>query len=178
MGAGVGAETWVWRQRNARVWENKSLCTLAEVIRSATSFWRTGGKLVVLKPTVLTKCRPITKPHEEFLKLNINVAFDRNHKTMGCGHVLRDSRGRFVVARGVQWSGSYSPKEAEAVAVKEALSWTKHSDLDKVFVEIDSLSVVKMNRTTHIFVKQSISNAGCSEWFDYPPPYLCNFLGI
>lgn len=39
--------------------------------------------------------------------------------------------------------GVYSPKEAKAVAIREALSWLKNHNVEKVQVEFDALLVVQ-----------------------------------
>ncbi|XP_019161452.1 PREDICTED: uncharacterized protein LOC109158087 [Ipomoea nil] len=60
-----------------------------------------------------------SKPKCDFLKLNVDaVAIEKQRGCMGLGCVLRNDRGQFVAARGVQWKGVYSSKEAEAVAIK------------------------------------------------------------
>lgn len=51
---------------------------------------------------------------------------------MGFGSILRDDNGDFVAAKGIQWTSIFSPKEAEAVAVREALSWLKQNNIYKV----------------------------------------------
>lgn len=62
---------------------------------------------------------------------------------MGFGCVVRDDLGHFVAARGSHWRGYYSSKEAEAVAIRESLSWLKTLNIDKVIIETDSLQVTQ-----------------------------------
>lgn len=83
-----------------------------------------------------------SKPPEGFLKLNVDASIDSTNGKMGFGCVIRDEHGKFVAARGIQWNGVFSPREAEATAIREALSWIKSLSLDKVYIETDSLQVV------------------------------------
>lgn len=41
------------------------------------------------------------------------------------------------------WRGIYSPREAEVVAIREALRWTKNHNLDKIHVETYAFLVVQ-----------------------------------
>nr|GMC57780.1 uncharacterized protein LOC109186242 [Ipomoea batatas] len=59
------------------------------------------------------------------------------------GLVLRDSAGDFVAAKSVPWRGVFTPREAEAVAVQETLSWIKELNHKNVQIVIDSLLVVQ-----------------------------------
>ncbi|XP_019152214.1 PREDICTED: uncharacterized protein LOC109149045 [Ipomoea nil] len=62
---------------------------------------------------------------------------------MGLGWVLRDHHGSFLSAVSQPWTGTYSPREAEAVAIREALSWSKQHSIEYLHVETDSLLVVQ-----------------------------------
>ncbi|XP_031130585.1 uncharacterized protein LOC116032236 [Ipomoea triloba] len=84
-----------------------------------------------------------TKPQQGFLKLNVDVAIDKQGARMGFGCVVRDDLGHFVAARGSHWRGYYSSKEVEAVAIRESLSWLKTLNIDKVIIETDSLQVTQ-----------------------------------
>ncbi|XP_019166893.1 PREDICTED: uncharacterized protein LOC109162664 [Ipomoea nil] len=57
---------------------------------------------------------------------------------MELGWVLRDDSGGFLAAKNVLVTGTYLVKEAEALCVREALSWLKATGLGGVDVEMDS----------------------------------------
>ncbi|KAH9754875.1 reverse transcriptase domain-containing protein [Citrus sinensis] len=57
------------------------------------------------------------------------------------GGVIRDSGGDFIAAKCQSFPGSFHPREAEALAVREALSWIKHMQLSKIIIETDCLNV-------------------------------------
>lgn len=81
------------------------------------------------------------KPTQGWLKLNIDAAIDKHNHKMGLGWIMRGEEGHFMAAKCYPLHGNFSPKEAEAVAVREALSWLKNRRHDKVLVETDSLLV-------------------------------------
>lgn len=62
------------------------------------------------------------KPHEGWLKVNTDAAVFSDG-TIGVGAVIRDSNGSFVGARCCKVAGAWSPREPEAISMKEALSW-------------------------------------------------------
>jgi len=61
---------------------------------------------------------------------NVDAAINKGEARMGFGPVLRNDMGRFVAARGMPWRGAFTPREAEVVAVREALSWIKELHYD------------------------------------------------
>ena len=67
---------------------------------------------------------------------------------------VRDSGGGFIAAKCQSFPGSFHPREAEALAVREALSWIKHLKLSKIIIEIDCLTVYSA------LISQSASSNG------------------
>ncbi|XP_031120261.1 uncharacterized protein LOC116023402 [Ipomoea triloba] len=80
---------------------------------------------------------------KSFLKLNVDAAIEKNNLRMGFGSTLRDEEDKFIAARGAQWHGAFSSREAEAVVIREALSWIKNINFAKVHIETNSLQVVQ-----------------------------------
>ncbi|XP_031106841.1 uncharacterized protein LOC116011420 [Ipomoea triloba] len=72
------------------------------------------------------------------VKLNTDAALDVENNVMGLGWVLRDDGGRFLAAKGLRVEGTYEVKVAEAICVREALSWLKGTGMGDVDVEMDS----------------------------------------
>lgn len=62
---------------------------------------------------------------------------------MGFGLVRRNSNGNFIAAKGLTLNGLYTPKEAEAIGVREALCWLKQLKLDHVIIEMDALQLFR-----------------------------------
>ncbi|KAM7525060.1 hypothetical protein LguiA_014962 [Lonicera macranthoides] len=61
---------------------------------------------------------------------------------MGFGGIIRDSSGNFVAAIQGSFAGRFSPLLAEAVGLREVLSWIKDRNEGPIVVESDSKFVV------------------------------------
>ena len=57
------------------------------------------------------------------------------------GAVIRSAGGDFIAAKSNSLPGRFDPREAEALGVKEALSWLKKFHFKSVMLEMDSLLV-------------------------------------
>ncbi|XP_074377333.1 uncharacterized protein LOC141718856 [Apium graveolens] len=77
-------------------------------------------------------------PQQHWVKINIDAAIFADIKTIGIGGVIRDANGRFLKAMCKQVEGSWSPREAEALGLKEVLSWTKQYGFTQCVFETDS----------------------------------------
>ncbi|XP_019185981.1 PREDICTED: uncharacterized protein LOC109180726 [Ipomoea nil] len=97
----------------------------------------TGG--VLLRGCCCAYCRgALDTPGAWELKLNTDVAMDAGNGVMGMGWIVRDEHGEFVAAKCVTYPGLYGVKEAEAVGVRETLSWVKGLGFGVIDVETDS----------------------------------------
>ncbi|KAL8095164.1 hypothetical protein AgCh_036571 [Apium graveolens] len=81
------------------------------------------------------------KPKEGRVKLNTDAAVF-NDGSIGVGCVLRDAQGRFLGARSCRKAGAWTPREAEAIGMKEALSWMLTWKHNHCVVETDSKNLV------------------------------------
>ena len=66
------------------------------------------------------------KPMVGWYKMNVDGAVDPNRSLTGCGSILRDAEGNFISARAAPIQISILSNEAEAMSMREALSWLKH----------------------------------------------------
>ena len=82
-----------------------------------------------------------SKPPTGWLKCNVDAGVFRSHDNFSFGGVIRDAGGTFVVAKCQCFPGSFHLHEAEALAVREALSWIKNLQISKIIFEIDCLTV-------------------------------------
>jgi ribonuclease HI len=55
---------------------------------------------------------------------------------------IRNDQGRFVKAKTMWFDGNPPPKEAEACALKEGISWLGELEFSKVVIELDCMLVV------------------------------------
>nr|GMD46977.1 uncharacterized protein LOC109155085 [Ipomoea batatas]GMD46978.1 uncharacterized protein LOC109155085 [Ipomoea batatas] len=137
--------------RNSIIWNNQTLDSAEATVRSARTYYKDWTNVVtedhveVKKDITDVKW---TKPQEGFLKLNVDAAIDKHTGNMGFGCVLRNNHGSFVAACGLRWRGIYNAKEAEAIAIRESLSWLKSNNFDNINVETDSLLVVQGLKST------------------------------
>lgn len=78
-------------------------------------------------------------PRVGWLKCNTDAAVFADERRVGLGSVIRDESGKFVAALCCNIRGNYSPRDAEVLSIREALSWLKSMKLSKVIVETDCL---------------------------------------
>ncbi|KAH9768542.1 reverse transcriptase domain-containing protein [Citrus sinensis] len=74
-------------------------------------------------------------------KCNVDAALVRSRGLISFGAVIRLAGGDFIAAKSNILPGRFDPREAEAIGVKEALSWLKKFSFKSVVLEIDSLLV-------------------------------------
>ncbi|XP_074378397.1 uncharacterized protein LOC141719935 [Apium graveolens] len=82
------------------------------------------------------------KPPEDWIKMNTDVACDFRTNTMGLRCVARDEFSNFQRARGTVMYPSVQPRIAEALILREALSWIKQWRTTKCIFESDSKQLV------------------------------------
>lgn len=79
-------------------------------------------------------------PEVGALKINVDASVRAGSDTFLVGMVLRDYEGVFVAGKTISIQASGSIFEAEAIGVREALSWVKDQNLQnkRVYIESDS----------------------------------------
>ncbi|KAM5569439.1 hypothetical protein ABKV19_016788 [Rosa sericea] len=133
----------VWKERNTRVWENKSKRVSDVVLETTFTITNVGGGRRNAGE-VRWQSPPIG-----CVKLNIDGAFMLASGSGGIGMVLRDNTGQFLAAKGRPVMGLMSAEHAELLACKEALEFILERSLQPAIVETDSL-----------VIKQQLSHAG------------------
>ncbi|XP_074378029.1 uncharacterized protein LOC141719551 [Apium graveolens] len=89
---------------------------------------------------VVTGERVWFKPPLGWVKVNVDATIFQNG-FIGVGCVLRDTHGQFLGARCKRVEGAWRPREAEAIGLKEAMSWVKRMNITHCVFETDSKSV-------------------------------------
>ncbi|XP_019196332.1 PREDICTED: uncharacterized protein LOC109190316 [Ipomoea nil] len=144
----------ICRARNDKVWRNLNT-TARAIVENSRAFLRDWEAYSVDEVSHLQRQIPCSpkwqKPKPRWLKLNVDAALDTGSGKMGLGWVLRDDHGGFLAAACMPWIGLFSPREAKALAIREALSWCKRKSLEFLHVETDSLLVVQ-GLSSHEFV--------------------------
>ncbi|XP_074352378.1 uncharacterized protein LOC141691547 [Apium graveolens] len=76
------------------------------------------------------------KTAEGWFKINVNAAVFQD--SIGCGAVIRDAQVEFIGAMCKKVEGAWTPREVEAITLKEALSWIIEMEYEKCVFETDS----------------------------------------
>ncbi|XP_019158357.1 PREDICTED: uncharacterized protein LOC109155085 [Ipomoea nil] len=137
--------------RNNIVWNNQRLESASSLIFKTKTYYAAWLAATTDKQQNQRNIAAVDrwiKPQQGFMKLNVDAAINKEESCMGFGCVLRDDQGCFVAARGAKWRGTYMAKEAEAMAIRESLTWLKYVTLNKVVIEFDSLQVVQNYHST------------------------------
>uniref|UniRef100_A0A803QMW8 RNase H type-1 domain-containing protein n=1 Tax=Cannabis sativa TaxID=3483 RepID=A0A803QMW8_CANSA len=141
--------TWrIWLARNDILWNNKTT-TAFEVVRSARTNLDSWKNAQVQRTAPLLNVNYSNgrehwmKPMTHKFKINVDGAIFEAENCFGIGCVIRDQTARLVEAISVSKHGGVTPEIAEAIGVKEALSWIKKKALSDVEIETDSLVVVQ-----------------------------------
>lgn len=71
-----------------------------------------------------------------WIKCNIDVCVFSSHLGHGC--VIRDIQGEVIAARSTILPGGGDVFMAETMSCKEALSWLKELNFDRVVLEMDA----------------------------------------
>nr|GMC53588.1 uncharacterized protein LOC109159918 [Ipomoea batatas] len=117
----------IWNARNKNIW-NKVDSLPKLVVQHSLSYlkeWKS-----VRTPPLSAICSQRNqvkwvKPSNGFLKLNIDASVHSDTSHVGMGWILRDQDGYFVAAQTETRPSPLLPREAEALAIREALSWLK-----------------------------------------------------
>lgn len=137
----------VWINRNDKVWNNKT-GSVNQVLNSAGQLlyqWQAAKKQQFYADTDVHKlvhgaiCWE--RPKFGWVKRNVDAAIFSSQGNIGFGCVLRNSEGVFLTARCAGMAGNFGAREAEALGIREALSWLKGLQFPCVIVETDCLQV-------------------------------------
>ncbi|KAL8100316.1 hypothetical protein AgCh_032534 [Apium graveolens] len=86
---------------------------------------------------VVAGVRVWVKPPFGWVNVNVDAAIFQNGY-IGVGCVMRDTSGQFLGARCMRIEGAWRPQEAEAIGLREALSWVKEKNITCCVFETDS----------------------------------------
>ncbi|XP_074364152.1 uncharacterized protein LOC141704900 [Apium graveolens] len=83
----------------------------------------------------------------KLVKVSVDAAIFEDREEIGFGIVARDSEGALIEAKAVVHTELTDPGLAEAMGVKEALSWIEQMKWPSVILQSDFLSVVQAIRS-------------------------------
>ncbi|XP_074342024.1 uncharacterized protein LOC141679422 [Apium graveolens] len=91
-----------------------------------------------------------TLPPANSVKINTDVAIFEENSNFSFAFVVRDHRGSLIEVRTRCLRGSPNPDLAEALGIREALSWIKNEDQHDVILESDCLQNVQVQNVQAI----------------------------
>nr|GMD28072.1 GPN-loop GTPase 3 [Ipomoea batatas] len=131
----------IWNSRNQKVWNNVDSSPKL-VVKHSLSYlkeWKSVRSSPHLQDVSTQRSTDKwVKLDSGTLKLNIDASTHQNAFQVGMGWILRDHQGYFVAAQAATRPGPLHPREAEALAVRKALSWLKDNQWEDVVVETDA----------------------------------------
>lgn len=139
----------VWFWRNKKVWSDKAVTATFAMEESCKSIasWREARKAntassVGGREKLINRWIP---PEAGAVKINVDASVRDGADTFSVGMVLRGPEGDFIAGKTINMQAPGSVFEAEAIGVREALSWVKDQQLQnkRVFIESDSQLTVR-----------------------------------
>ena len=137
----------IWIHRNDIIWNDK-FGSVQQVLNSAGQLlyqWQVAKKQVYYVDDDVHRLAhgavSWERPKFGWVKCNVDAAIFESQRRFGLGCVLRNSDGCFLAARCVGRPGMFGAREAEALGIREALSWLKKLQFPCVVVEMDCLQV-------------------------------------
>lgn len=79
----------------------------------------------------------------------MDAALFEDVNCIGLGSVVRDVDGKLLMAKSSRYEGLLPPREAEALGLKEALSWMKGRNYRKCVFEMDSKILADACKKAH-----------------------------
>nr|GMD98846.1 uncharacterized protein LOC109177106 [Ipomoea batatas] len=150
-------DTIIWNGEEKGNYSVKSCYRLlrGEVETNNNKHWTRVWKLAIppkVKNFIWQACSNLLPTADNLRKRKVNCP---SGKSAGLGFVLRDSGGNFIAAGARNWAGSYHPKLAEAISIREALKWSKEKGYNALQIESNALLVI-----------QGLKNAAYDSYFD------------
>ncbi|KAL8157102.1 hypothetical protein AgCh_001987 [Apium graveolens] len=110
--------------------------------------------------------------------------WDKEWRSTGTGMVIRNEYGQFLRARNHKLQALYSPREGEAIGLKEALSWVKNFGYRRCVFETDAKELAEAlnyvprsaNVVAHELARATYAMSDINEWVDTPPDCICDAL--
>ena len=131
----------VWKSRNNLVFngKNRNLKTLV-IVNQALEFFHCLSSPRLLTRNVMMRIR-WEKPSQGWWKLNIDGSYCGNTSLAGCGGVVRDDAGRWVIAfsRSIGRTNSFA---TELWSLREGLLLCNNLNINALEVELDAKSIV------------------------------------
>ncbi|KAL8094866.1 hypothetical protein AgCh_036398 [Apium graveolens] len=131
----------LWNRRNKWVWSKVEMSVFGTKSAAVNLLadWRRAQQDKLKATQVMgSNSKVWQKPQVGWVKINMDAALFTSSNSIGVGGVIRDADGGFVSAMCKPVAGIWMPREAEAISLKEVLSWTKQQRYTRCVFETDS----------------------------------------
>lgn len=170
----------LWNRRNKWVWEkiNVSGFGVRQGAMNLLSDWRNVQQEVTRNVVSSnTSLGHWSKPPSGWVKVNIDAASFEELNCTGVGAVIRDEQGEFVRARSRRIEVLLHPREAEALSLKEALSWVKELGFRDCVFETDAKQLADACRNIQGASYFHTIVSDCVEYCKHFDNVLVQFVG-
>lgn len=148
----------IWKCRNEIVWRQKSIEALG-VVELAKRPLINGGCAqdrnfdnYLGYMTAADGAEKWRSPNIDTIKVNVHAVIFNSSNCYSDAFAVRDSHGNPVKARAKCTHWSITPETAEAVGIREVLSWIKDREWSKVELKSDFLSLIQVVRESSIML--------------------------
>lgn len=90
------------------------------------------------------------QPQQGIVKVNTDAAIFEDSNLFSFAMIARDHNGRMLEALSRCKQGHINPDVAEAIGIREALSWVKRNDWPSVILESDCLAAIQAIRCSSV----------------------------
>ncbi|XP_074373609.1 uncharacterized protein LOC141713950 [Apium graveolens] len=135
----------LWNRRNKWLWDKVNVSAFgvqSTAVSMKTEWDKAQHEKKVVKPAVSATGRRWIRLPQGWVKINVDAVTFTANGSIGLGSVIRNEDGTFVGARSKKMEVLLHPREAEAVSLNEALSWTKELGFKQCIFETDAKLVV------------------------------------
>uniref|UniRef100_A0A803NPI6 RNase H type-1 domain-containing protein n=1 Tax=Cannabis sativa TaxID=3483 RepID=A0A803NPI6_CANSA len=142
----------IWRARNDLVWNNKEH-VVAVVVSSTYAYFNQWKLANVHSQGNNSGVNGVIKeqwsvPNEDTIKINVDASVFTSPSFFGIGWIARDHSGTLLYVAAIRKQGRVESVCAEAMGLKEVLSWIKTQNFQKVVVESDCQTAINSLRST------------------------------
>lgn len=144
----------MWKNRNDVVWKQRGV-SVPDVVHAALSFlnqWKAAQdknfdpflSFMTQEDGIEHWCPPSSNS----VKVNVDAALFEEPSRHSHAFVVRDHSAQLIQAMSKCSLGKVSPELAEALGIREALSWIKNTSAVNVIIELDCLQVIQLIRSS------------------------------
>ncbi|XP_074378458.1 uncharacterized protein LOC141719995 [Apium graveolens] len=169
----------LWNRRNRWIWDKitgSDFGVHAAAINLLNDWKRAQVEKKNYRQVINSSPRHWSPPQQGWVKINVDAALFEASGSTGISSIIRNEAGQFIRARVRRIDGKMYPREAEAVSLKEALSWTKDLGFRKCVFETDAKLLAEACKGTNGRSFFHTIVLDCIEFFKHFDDVLVNFV--